>query len=69
MSRQPGRTPAVLGLDLGTTEVKAGLVDLDGHLLALARGGYGLDVSGGHDWAAWRSLWADFLQHRGHALQ
>ena len=51
MSRQHGRTPAVLGLDLGTTEVKAGLVDLDGHLLALARGGYGLDVSGGHGWA------------------
>src|SRR4249920_56686 len=51
MSRQPGRTPAVLGLDLGTTEVKAGLVDLDGRLLALARGGYGLDVSGGHGWA------------------
>src|SRR6478609_7865230 len=51
MSRQPGRTPAVLGLDLGTTEVKAGLVDLDGRLLALARGGHGLDVSGGHGWA------------------
>ena len=31
------REPAILGLDLGTTEVKAGLVDLDGRLLALAR--------------------------------
>ena len=51
MSRQTGRRPAVLGLDLGTTEVKAGLVGLDGSLLALARGGYGLDVSGGHGWA------------------
>ena len=31
------REPAILGLDLGTTEVKAGLVTLDGRLLALAR--------------------------------
>ena len=45
------RPPAVLGLDLGTTEVKAGLVDLDGRLLGLARAGYGLDVSGGRGWA------------------
>ena len=45
------REPAVLGLDLGTTEVKAGLVTLDGRVLALARSGYGLDVSGGHGWA------------------
>jgi xylulokinase len=45
------REPAVLGLDLGTTEVKAGLVTLDGRLLGLARIGYGLDVSGGHGWA------------------
>ncbi len=45
------REPAVLGLDLGTTEVKAGLVSLDGRLLALARSGYALDVSGGHGWA------------------
>jgi xylulokinase len=46
-----GRQPAVLGIDLGTTEVKAGLVTLDGHLLALARSGYALDMSGGHGWA------------------
>ena len=39
-----GRRPAVLGLDLGTTEVKAGIIDLDGRLLALARQGYGLDI-------------------------
>ena len=45
------REPAVLGLDLGTTEVKAGLVSLDGRLLGLARSGYGLDVTGGHGWA------------------
>ena len=45
------REPAVLGIDLGTTEVKAGLVALDGRLLALARSGYGLDVSGGKGWA------------------
>lgn len=45
------REPAVLGLDLGTTEVKAGLVALDGRLLGLARSGYALDISGGHGWA------------------
>jgi xylulokinase len=38
------RPPAVLGLDLGTTEVKAGVVDLDGKLLGLTRLGYGLEV-------------------------
>ena len=42
-----GREPAILGIDLGTTEVKAGLVTFDGRLLALARAGYALDVSGG----------------------
>jgi xylulokinase len=45
------RVSAVLGLDLGTTEVKAGLVTLDGRVLALARSGYSLDVGGGHGWA------------------
>ena len=44
------RTQAILGLDLGTTEVKAGLVTLDGRLLALTRSGYELDASGGHGW-------------------
>ena len=38
------REPAILGIDLGTTEVKAGLVGLDGRLLGLARSGYALDV-------------------------
>ena len=45
------REPAVLGLDLGTTEVKAGLISLDGRLLALGRSGYALDLTGGHGWA------------------
>ncbi len=45
------REPVILGLDLGTTEVKAGLVALDGRLLALARSGYELDRRGGHGWA------------------
>jgi xylulokinase len=44
-------TTAILGIDLGTTEVKAGLVGLDGHLLAVARAGYGLDVGHGPGWA------------------
>ena len=38
---------AILGIDLGATEVKAGLVGLDGRLLAMARAGYGLDVGHG----------------------
>ncbi len=45
------RETAVLGLDLGTAEVKAGLVTLDGRLLALARSGYELDTAGGVGWA------------------
>lgn len=44
-------TSVVLGLDLGTTEVKAGLVGLDGRLVAMARAGYGLDVGHGPGWA------------------
>src|SRR3954454_2796751 len=51
MTRPGVRQPAVLGLDLGTTEVKAGLVALDGRLLAIARKSYPLDVSGGRGWA------------------
>ena len=35
-----GREAAILGIDLGTTEVKVGLVTLDGRLLGLARAGY-----------------------------
>ena len=44
-------TPAILGIDLGTTEVKAGLVDMDGRMLAIARAGYGLTVGHGPGWA------------------
>jgi xylulokinase len=36
---------AVLAIDLGTTEVKAGLVTLDGRLLGLARAGYATATS------------------------
>jgi xylulokinase len=46
-----GRQTAFLGLDLGTTEVKAGLVTPEGRLLAVARAGYGIDRAGGHGWA------------------
>lgn len=37
-------TAAILAIDLGTTEVKVGLVSLDGRLLAIARAGYALHV-------------------------
>jgi xylulokinase len=43
----PGREAAVLAIDLGTTEVKAGLVSLDGRLLGLARAGYATDADPG----------------------
>jgi xylulokinase len=46
-----GRTPVVLGIDLGTAEVKAGLVTLDGGLLAIARSGHDLEVGHGPGWA------------------
>jgi xylulokinase len=41
---------AFLGLDLGTTEVKAGLVATDGRLLALARAGYDVDGAQSRGW-------------------
>ncbi len=44
-------TTAILGIDLGTTEVKAGLVASDGRLLAITRAGYGLDVGHAPGWA------------------
>lgn len=44
-------TSAILGIDLGATEVKAGLVGLDGRLLAMARAGYALQVGHGPGWA------------------
>jgi len=39
------RVPAVLGLDLGTSEAKAALVALDGTLLGLGRGAYPTDIA------------------------
>jgi xylulokinase len=47
VARLPGgatRVPAVLGLDLGTSEAKAALVGLDGRLIGLGRGSYPTDV-------------------------
>src|SRR3954465_4479593 len=38
------RTPAVLGLDLGTSEAKAALVGLDGTVLGLGRSAYRTDT-------------------------
>ena len=63
-------TPAVIGIDLGTSEVKAALVGLDGTLLGLERGTYATDVGPDgraeqdpRDWysaatAAVRRLWS-----------
>lgn len=55
------RVPAVLGLDLGTSEAKAALVGLDGTLLGMGRAGY--PTASDHDGAAeqdprdwWRSI-------------
>ena len=45
------REPAILGIDLGTNEVKSGLVTLDGRLLASARAGYATDLGGQPGWA------------------
>ena len=39
-----GRIPAVLGIDLGTTEAKVALVGLDGRLLGSGRAGYSTDI-------------------------
>ena len=45
--RMADRVPAVLGLDVGTTEAKAALVGLDGRLLGLGRAGYPTDLGPG----------------------
>ena len=72
--------PALLGIDLGTSQVKAGLIGLDGRLLALARAGYPTTTD--HDatatasgeaseqdpvdwWAAIRSVIAELLSTAG----
>lgn len=63
-------TPALLAIDLGTTQAKAGLVGLDGRLLALARATYPLVTDGPSGaaeqdpsdwWAAIRSMTAELL--------
>ena len=38
------RVPAVIGIDLGTTEAKAAAIGLDGRLVGLGRAGYPLDA-------------------------
>jgi xylulokinase len=45
------RTPAVLAIDVGTTSTKAGVVGLDGRLLALGRAGYPITVGHRPGWA------------------
>ena len=45
------RTPAILAIDVGTTSAKAGLVGLDGSILAIARRSYELSVSHRPGWA------------------
>ena len=63
-------TRAILAIDLGTTQAKAGLVTLDGRLLALARAAYPLLVSDergaaeqdpGEWWAAIVTMTAEVL--------
>ena len=63
-------TPALLAIDLGTTQAKAGLIGLDGRLLALARAAYPLATDGATGaaeqdpaewWAAIRSMTAELL--------
>jgi xylulokinase len=46
-----GGVKAFLGLDLGTTEVKAGLVAADGRLLRLARAAYPFDAGAVPGWS------------------
>jgi xylulokinase len=67
-------TPALLAIDLGTTLAKAGLVGLDGRLLALARATYPLTTDGGTGaaeqdpsdwWAAIRAMTAELLALAG----
>ena len=52
------REPAVLGIDLGTTEVKAGLVSLDGRLLATTLDGraFVAEPIAGDAVPAWRPM-------------
>jgi xylulokinase len=61
------REEAILGIDLGTNEVKAGLVTLDGRLLASARAGYPSSLGHEPGWAeqdpeAWWAAVAETAQ-------
>ncbi len=67
-------TLALLAIDLGTTQAKAGLISLDGRLLALARAAYPLSTDGDDGaveqdpadwWAAIRSMTAELLASAG----
>ena len=67
-------TPALLAIDLGTTQAKAGLVGLDGRLLGLARAAYPLVTDGATGaaeqdpadwWAAIRAMTAELLSTVG----
>ena len=65
-----GRPLAALGIDVGTTETKAGVVSLDGRLLALARRRHGSDVDPGvgraeQDPEAW---WTGLLETAAEAV-
>jgi xylulokinase len=67
------RAPAVLGLDIGTTEAKAALVGLDGRLLGLGRAAYPMDTGPGgqaeQDPRRWRAALAEAVRaiDGGHA--
>ena len=67
-------TPALLAIDLGTSQAKAGLVSLDGRLLALARAAYPMSTDGATGaveqdpadwWAAIRSMVGELLAGAG----
>jgi xylulokinase len=67
-------TPALLAIDLGTTQAKAGLIGLDGRALAMARAGYPLSTAGADGaaeqdpadwWSAIRSMTAELLATAG----
>ena len=44
MPEASARIPAVIGIDLGTTEAKAAAIGIDGRLHGLGRAGYPIDV-------------------------
>jgi xylulokinase len=69
--RRPGVIPAIVGLDLGTSEVKAALVGLDGRLLGIERAGYptdtGADGRAEQDPRHWFAAIASAVRALGHA--